>query len=498
MLAPTPFIRLLWLVVLVVCAGVLVSGLLVVADLYAFELQPLALLAGRSGLLVTLGLIAGTGVLLMRAALGVLGRRPRRAAWVNVALLLWSLLVLWVLQYLFLEVPLTLRTTARTPAAWSAAMPPPEQADFAAFSLARSARGLDERSRLAIMYERIRVNNPESYRVHPIGATIDRVAARTSIDPTLLFFRTYLNSYYGEAVSGPVPFMRAMTSETIRDVVQVHLPAWFVESALRRQLASSDILNRVFGETLGFKLRYAIQKATLDVSTQPYDSSTFSDVFLVLQEYPAEFADVLDPGVADPVGVALRDSFQVLRGNALRKPYELPYAHPAYSGDYYARQRSALKTFARAAFYRTALDFDFATRVQAMLSTYQRDHYQQRLGAEKWQQLPAWQQLAMLAMIRDVYTPNVGRLAYNAYALPELNCTPVEFVASQASADAEALRFDMPALWRPEQHEFLWAGAAYQLRVLGEIWLLTHAYPIPGLPAEETTEAARALLARLR
>jgi hypothetical protein len=232
--------------------------------------------------------------------------------------------------------------------------------DFASFSLVRNAADPEARKHLAVMYERIRINNPDAYARNPIGATIDKYAHRYAIEPSLLFFLNYIDSFYGEAGAGPVPFLDGMTGETIRDTVQIHLPAWLVESSLRRWLASSSFLPNIFGKMPGFKLRYAFQKVTLDVSMQPYALNTFSDVFLVLKEYPDEFPKVFTG--RDPLAVALRESFLSVRDSALLRPYEQPYVHSPYTSEYYARYRKDLKRFTRAAFYSSVTNFDFATR----------------------------------------------------------------------------------------------------------------------------------------
>jgi hypothetical protein len=135
--------------------------------------------------------------------------------------------------------------------------------------------------------------------------------------------------------------------------------------------------------------------------------------------------------------------------------------------------------------------------VQALLSRYQGDYYQRRLGADRWQALPRWQQVAMLAMIRDLYVPNVGKLGYNLYALPELNCTPPEFVASEALSGSQPLPESPKVLWRPAQADKLWAGATYRLRILNDVWALAYRDPIPGLGIENTTGDARTVVWRV-
>lgn len=187
-----------------------------------------------------------------------------------------------------------------------------------------------------------------------------------------------------------------------------------------------------------------------------------------------------------------------LRDSALLPPYEHPFAQTAHDGAYYEAARTDLKRFARAAFYLLHRDFDFATRVQALLTRYQRDYFAARLGAERWRAIPKWQQAAMLAMIRDLYTPGVGRFAYNLYALPELNCTPLEFVAAEALADADALRGELKSVWRPREFQHLWGGATYRLRVFAEVWSIVYGSPMNGLQPTSTADESRSVVGLLR
>ena len=193
-----------------------------------------------------------------------------------------------------------------------------------------------------------------------------------------------------------------MTSETIRDVVQIHLPGWFIESAPRLWLVTSTFFNDVAGDQLGFKLRYAVHKSTLDVSTKPYDVSTFSDVFMVMREFPAEFQDVLDAPTTDPLRSNLRSAFEVLRDTALVSPYEKPYSRAPYPEAYYSANRTNLKRFARSCLLPDSSNFTFSTRIQALLTRYQTQLYERTLDANRWAQLPDWQRLVLLAMIRDL------------------------------------------------------------------------------------------------
>jgi hypothetical protein len=187
----------------------------------------------------------------------------------------------------------------------------------------------------------------------------------------------------------------------------------------------------------------------------------------------------------------LRDSFLKLSPTALQKPYEYPYAVPQRDATYYDANRRELKTFARAAYYATVLDFDLATRLAASLIDYQRSVYIAALGQETWDRLSPEQSAAMLGMTRDVYVPNVGRPAYNLYALPEMNCTPVEFVAREAVADRAALLAPDSGLWRPQEYELLWGGAGTKLRVFSEVWAAATGHTFVGLEPESTVESSR-------
>jgi hypothetical protein len=490
---PHPGLGALALLTAAAGVGFVVAELVALTDLYSFEWAPLLHLLSPAGVAIILVLNCGLLLLAARAFHLWRGQPRRHHIAADLMLLVAALAAAWVLEWMFMTAPLTasLEGLARHKSSLSTTGAPE---DFARFSLVRSAADPTTREHLAVMYERIRINNPNTYARNPIGATIDRNARRYGIDPALLFFLNYIDSFYGEAAAGPIPFLDGMTGETIRDTVQIHLPGWFVESRLRRWLTTSSFFTKLFGEKLGFKLRYAAQKFTLDVSMQPYALNTFSDVFLVLKEYPREFPEIFSG--SDPLSTALRDSFLRIRDSALLRPYELPYAHAPYPDEYYTRHRDDLKRFARAAFYSTVLNFDFATRVQALLSRYQSDYYRSRIGVERWDRYARWQQVAMLAMIRDMYTVNVGHPGYNRYAVPELNCTPLEFVAAEAIADAAKLEPSQERLWRPKNYLFLWGGAGFRLRVMNEVWALAYGQPMPRLPIETSWRDAQEVLQR--
>ena len=75
--------------------------------------------------------------------------------------------------------------------------------------------------------------------------------------------------------------------------------------------------------------RYALHKATLDVSAQPYELNLLSDVLLVLREYPDEFRDVLGYSGADPGRSALRRSYEGIRRRNVAKAVRVPVSNHA-------------------------------------------------------------------------------------------------------------------------------------------------------------------------
>ena len=431
------------------CSVALLATGLAFADLYEFEYQPLYALLGKLGVATLLAVVLGFMLLLWRASLVLFDRPVRWNIASNALLAAWAALLILILQWMFIETPLTVRFRDKLAGdrPWQGTAL--ANSDFEQFSLARGAANPLLRQQLRAAYERIRVVNPASYGAHPIGKTVDKYAQLYDVDATLLFYLAYVHSFWGEAVSGPVPFAESMTSETIRDLIQIHLPSGFIEARLRGWLISSEFLEDLAGHGFGHKLRYAIHKATLDVSAQPYDLNLLSDVFLVLKEYPDEFPEVLAATSTDPLRLALRSTFLRLREHTLQKPYEQPYSISPLGAEYYSASRDDLKRFGRAAYYLSVADFDFATRVEALLIDYQRDYYISRIGMKQWSQLPDFQTAALLAMTRDVYVPSIGKLAYNLYALPEMNCTPVEFVAGELGSDMASVLENRDRLWRP-------------------------------------------------
>ncbi len=475
-------------------AAFVIAELCGVADLRDYEFGAILDLVGWKGVSVIAGINIALLTLLMRLVFA-LRRRPQPLRVLgNIVLAVGAVLLFWALEYLYMESPVTARLTLLTrdnrPLQLNGAI----ERDFSSFSLVRGVSDPSSVEKLRVMYERIRINNPGVYATHPIGATIDKYAAEYRVDPAILFYLNYIDSWYGESASGPAPFLRAMTPETIRDFVQSHLPGWFIENPLRRWLTTSTILEKVFGANFGFKLRYAFHKATLDVSISPYALNTYSDIFLVLREYPEAFPDVFANPQRDPVEQALFESFQILRDSAMVAPYEENYSRPPLDAAYYSAHREDLKRFTRAAFYMTLRNFDFATRAQALLTKYENDYFSKRLGEQRWAALPAWQRGAMLTMIRDLYVGNVGHLGYDLYALPELNATPDEFVAAAALSEGGLPVNSTDKLWRPRHYEKLWAGAGYRLRVFEDMWETVYGSGFPGMHGEDTTDDARRIV----
>ena len=135
-------------------------------------------------------------------------------------------------------------------------------------------------------------------------------------------------------------FLSEHDRKLFRDIVQVHLPWWFVENSLRLKLVESDYLVRVFGSELGFKLRYAIQKANYDVSVGPFDYSLYSDLFIVMERYESEYPELTNGKSA--LDKVLAESFARLKGYAMMAPYGDPHSHAAWNIEDYGKYRDDL------------------------------------------------------------------------------------------------------------------------------------------------------------
>jgi hypothetical protein len=289
-----------------------------------------------------------------------------------------------------------------------------------------------------------------------------------------------------------MPFFREVTGEMFRDLVQAHLPWWFVESPLRVALIERPWFNRLVGDAHGVKLRYAFQKATYDIAISPYMNSVYSDLFLILREYRSEFPDLFGPDSrTDPLARA----FLALESSGLQQPYDLPYVHSKRDNEYYSRYRNELISFARAAVYRLSGDFDFATKVQALVAKYYATQYAQRIGAERWTALSERQKTALLAMLRDVYVPNIGRVADNLYMAPEFNTTPIIFFAEEVARDFTRA-VDSNKTWVPADSSRFWGATGLMLRVLSETWGVMTGMALPGVVSADTIPEAAKVLAR--
>lgn len=473
------------------CLFILILELACIFDLFYFEWAPLVKLMGWVGVVALA--VLNTGLLLVASGLSLRSYKINKKRYTCAAIPIYisSLLVfIFMIDWMFRAYPIS--SGLFTPRLAQSA---DVNADFERFSLTSRAH-FEQRRSIRLLYDRIMINSPNVYFKNPIGETIDKYANRYQIDPILLFYLAYMNSFYGEAEAGPIPLFSAMTPETVRDVVQIHLPGWFIESALRQYLISVTLPGTSQNDVINFKLRYALHKATLDVSSQPYDLNTFSDIFMVMQQYPKEFTDIFSNKNDSSLDFALSNSFRELRGSVLLKPYELPISFAPLTSQYYDEHRDALKKFSRAVYYKSALDFDFSTRVMALVVKYQRDYIQKKIGSDAWNNLPLWQQDAMTVMSRDLFVPGIGKTGYNLYALPEINCTPLEYLVSQAFLDQSIMSGSISSIWRPLHPEFLWAGTAFRVRVFNEVWYMVHGEEIPGLHQEDSISLAKKTLSR--
>jgi len=460
--------------VLITTSCLFLLELWILLDLRSFEYAYLIDLIGARGgaiiLLVHLPIVAVT----YWAFFAIFGRPPpKKTRLTRISLILLpSLAFLWMLDWVILEHPVTaelpllnrdhshIAETQDTILQYAV-----DRADITALLGPTEPAILSEKSDLATMFARVAINHPHLYENLSMGTVIARTASQHNVDAALLFAWAYLDSFYGEAASGPIPFFHSMTGETFRDLVQVHLPYWFIESSVRAKLIETDWLEHFAGPSVGAKLRYAIHKATYDVSVDPYDTNIFSDVYLVLQKYPQEFQLLFQS--TEEIDIALRNAFNKLQENALMTDCHRPYDLPIRDARYYEANRFSIVTFARAIYYKLLFDFEFATKVQALVARYYQDFFEQTLSTQTWQRISEGQRTALVAILRDVYVPNIGRPSGNLYVLPELNCTPVVFVSQEASVVDWSTQDN---IWRPEEHQRLWAGATYKLRNLAEVW----------------------------
>lgn len=487
-----------------VCAAVAVGAIaaLVCAaytliDMRSFEWHPLFVFLGFRGVAFAALLIAGLvvcAVIASRAALVGDGAIRLGSLRTKALLLAWVVAIVWLAEWVFMEEPVTVQVADRSFTDADSERVVAEavrqfSADGSIAALTPPGATVDEQ-RLATMLARIAVNRPSVFDGTPIGVIIAKQATRYGVNPILLLHWAYIDSFYGEAPSGRMPFFREINGEMFRDLVQAHLPWWFVENPLRVALIEKPWLRQIAGDYFGQKLQYAFQKATYDIAISPFMNSVYSDLFLILREYPEEFPELFgDGGQADP----LARSFLAVRDVALQPPYDQPYARPRRDGAYYAKYRADLITFGRAAVYRLSGDFEFAAKVQALVARYYQDQYARRIGPERWSALSDREQTALLAMLRDVYVPNIGHVSDNLYLVPEFNTTPIVFLSEELAKDFDAAaRGDKT--WVPADGTRLWGATALMLHVLSETWEVETGSPLPGvLPAKTVPDAIKVL-----
>ena len=469
-----------------ITAGLVVESLATL-DLWGFEIRYIGMMLGIRGICLVLFLNAGL-LLLAWNCFRYKSILTPSSVYSKVFLGLWLAMMLWFMDWMFLADPFTLRVrSALTEDIHSSDYHP--RNDVRALAAFNPDGTLAFPDRLGIMLDRIVVNNPYLYAQNGFANTILKYSDRYKVDPILIFYLDYIDSWYGKAPAGPMPFFDRMTATTFRKLVQVHLPAFIVESPLRIYLASSNLYERLLGKTFtAWQLREFAQKFTLDASVLTA-VNIFSDALLVMKEYPGEFPELSASATADPLSRALRDAYTRIAQSTLRKPYEEPYAHDKHSANYYNSYRQDLKKFARAVFYKLIFDFDFGTRVQALRIKYDEKILRDAVGLEAWRAIDKKQKLSMDAMSRDMFMPNVGKLGDNLYTLCELNCTPIAFVAEEAKRNLEAVATSR-TIWRPSDSEKLYGGANFRLRVFSEVWQAFYGIPLPGINPTNTVEEA--------
>jgi hypothetical protein len=484
-----------------ICGGILAFVVYLLLNTYGFEYRYIVKLLGAAGVAVGAFIVLEAGYLFGRAARALVKSRyllPRTLVG-RIVMVLWAALLVWVLDWMLLtQNPMSVRVVPAPTAEQRESLLATAAAQLPADALPDSLRGdAKRRAQFAVMLERVAVNRPGDYSAKAFMEAAQKYGAKYGVDPILQYYWAYLCSFYGEAPAGRVPFLRAMTSETIRDFVQVHLPTFLVEARWRRKLIEGPSLDGAsFLGHGGHDWKYAIQKATYDVSVEPFDTNVYTDVFLVLREFPSEFPEIFGNAAGEQaIDRQLAQSFEALKPKFMTKPYDGYYNEPAWTSDDYDTLRAPLKTFARATFYKLALDIDFATRVQTLIAKYYMDQYRAVLGEEAWKSLGNAKQVAMVAMLRDVYTPNIGHVSANVYNLPEFNLAPFYFVADAAKQDQAAL-LASAGIWKPKDEEKLWAAANTKLRALSEVWRTYYGEPLPGVVPTETLQDAENVVVR--
>ncbi len=496
--------RIYWqrlLAALVASVGILALGCTIyaVSDIRSFEWQPLGELFGLRGVAFIAFILIGLAVitaLCARTAIATMQPVLPRSRTLRLGLLLWIAMVGWLAEWVFLEKPVSVRmqdaalgqdhiriATERAIARF--------QGDGSLDALSRT-NDPGRRAQLALMLGRVAMNRPSVFDDVSIGNTIAKYARRYDLSPVLLLDWAYLDSFYGEAPSGPMPFFREINGELFRDLVQLHLPWWFIESPIRIALIEGPWLDYLVPRGLAWKLRYAFQKATYDIAISPYMNSVYSDLFLILREYRGEFPELFGPGAPRN---QIAESFDVLKDNGLLPPYDFPFTQQRRSPGYYRAHRTELITFSRAAVYRLITDFEFATKVQALVAHYYSDRYSEALGADVWARVPERQKTVLLAILRDVDTTNIGTVSYNLYMVPEFNCTPIAYVSAEAARDPAAILQD-DVTWLPEDSARFWGATGLMLHGLSEVWATVTGTALPGVTPAATIDDATIVLAR--
>ena len=494
------FSRLFELAAFAACAGMIAAVVIVLSNTYFFEYPYIFELLGFGGVALAAFILGVAIYMLVRSAKALRDRAyliPRSLPG-KIVIILWVLSILWVGDWVLLtQAPLTARLQGN-----------PSDADRAEVLNAAGKRALPtgvspavaadpaRRAQFGVMLDRIALNRPKDYSAGSIVQLAEKYGAKYHVNPVLTYYWLYLCSFYGEAPAGRVPFTRAMTSETIRDFVQAHLPTFMVEGDWRRKLIEGQTLDgKKFLGHDGHDWKYAVQKATYDVSVEPFDTNVYTDVFLVLREFHGEFPELFAPaGEAAAIDRELGNAFTELEPVFMTRPYSGYYEQHAWTAEQYDRYRRPLKTFARAAFYKMTLDLDFATRVQTLVARYYMDQYRAQLG-DAWDRLGEAKQVSLVAMLRDVYMPNIGKLSGNDYNLPEFNLAPFFFLAGEAKRDEAAL-VSSPDIWRPRDVTKLWSAADAKLRVLSEVWRTYYGAALPGVIPTETLKSAEDVVVR--
>lgn len=498
----TVFDKLAALALFGMCGGILAFVVYLLFNIYGFEYQYLWRMLGASGVAVGAFITLEAGYLFGRAARALVMQRylfPINSLG-RLIVIAWVAVLAWAGDWVLLtQNPVSVRVLP-SPSTEQRAKVLADAADRLPADLIPESLRDDpkRRAQFVVMLERVAANRPHDYTAEAFLRAAKEYGTKYNVDPILAYYWAYLTSYYGEAPAGSVPFLRAMTSETIRDFVQVHLPSFLVEANWRRNLIEGPKLDGTnFLGHNGNDWKYAIQKATYDVSVEPFDTNVYTDVFLVLREYPAEFPEIFgDDPRKESINVALNDSFKALEPTTfMAKPYGGYYDVPRWQPAQYDELRRPLKTFARAAFYRFSLDIDFATRVQTLIAKYYMDQYRAVLGEATWNSLGNAKQIALVAILRDVYKPNIGKVSSNVYNLPEFNLAPFFFVSEAAKQDQAALVSDT-GIWTPKDKEKLWAAADTKLRALSEVWRTYYGAPLPGVQPTETLQDAEDVVVR--